>query len=104
MNEEQFAEWLSELVGEGSLQPREAEDLLRQRRLFDLNRGEIEAAYQGRVVGYIEDHLIDRPTVDELLDTAGRYNGQIYFERIPVGSRPEPTAENSAQTPAGVQA
>ena len=86
----EFQRWLELLLEEGRLLPEQVSGLLRQRRLFDEHREDIEKQYSSVavVVGFMRDEQVVSHSVPSLLEEAEKIdrNGTVYFE--PVGYRP----------------
>lgn len=94
MNSEEFANWTWDLVEEGKLTPKQAEDVREQRVRFDRDRQVIEQEFRGAVVGYVAGERLVGSTTPQVLDEAGRLFGrsrQVYFE--PIGSALVETSE-----------
>jgi hypothetical protein len=86
MTYEEFADWTYALAEEERLTPDQAEDLRRQRALFDEQREMIEAEYAGAVAGFVDDDLVVTRGVSLILNEAlERFGGerQLYFEPLP---------------------
>jgi hypothetical protein len=85
MTYEEFVVWTQTLVERGRLTPEQADDLCLQRRLFDDARDGLEREFAGRAVGFVDQQLLVRLDVAQLLDAAAdQYHGerQLYFEAI----------------------
>lgn len=81
----EFAYWLGTLVERRRLTSEQADDLRQQRELFDADRERIEQEFAGRVVGFVNEELLVRDGVTEMLSAAvGHYDGQrqLYYEPI----------------------
>lgn len=115
MNREQFEAWLTSLVVERTLTSEQADDLARQRQLFDERRdtltrsiaisddidGLVEEANlpPGVVVGFHADELITAPSVQSILAIAKERQPErmVYFE--PIGFNPFGSAFGSTALP-----
>jgi hypothetical protein len=90
MSYEEFVAWVWALVSRLRLTPDQADDLIRQRGLFDTERERIEAEFAGQYAGFVNEDLVVRSGLVALLALAvNRYDGerQIYFEAVPAAER-----------------
>jgi len=82
---ESFVVWVYEDFFAGAVALRDrADDLIRQRRLFDERRKAIETEYYQRVAGYVADKFVSADTTGELLERVQEaFPGRmLYFEPI----------------------
>jgi hypothetical protein len=81
----EFRDWLQAEVLAGRMTPRQRDDLLEQKDLFDQARAEIEHLYPHRVVGYVSGERHVGGSLHELLAQARQSHPgrMVYFE--PVG-------------------
>jgi hypothetical protein len=88
MTDAEFRDWLEAEVAGGRMTRGQRDDLLDQKRHFDMHRGEIERLFQLQVVGYVGGSREVDATVQELLARLKRSHPgrMVYFE--PVGSGP----------------
>jgi len=87
MTYEEFVTWVESLINRGRLRPEQAQDLIRQRELFDQERSRIEAEFGGYVVGFLDEELVVETGVLTLLTLAlerARGERQLYFEPVPL--------------------
>jgi len=84
MTHDEFVSWLQDEVSNRRMTQDQTDDLLAQKKLFDLDRGLLESSYQARIVGYIAEQRRDAGDIHELLEEAKTsFPGRmIYFEPI----------------------
>jgi hypothetical protein len=85
MGFEEFVAWIRGLAERGHLTWEQAEDVIRQRALFDEQRSMLEVEYAGLAIGFIADQLVVRPGVGPLLNAArnsSQGERQLYFEEM----------------------